>query len=144
MTHGGRLELNEGSCVRLLPEYRKQVGSYDFVHCRTDDAKVFRKLNILDEFHREFLAIKVDRNLNSTNVIDALIDLFVISSSPACIRSDNDPEFITRAVRDWIAGVGAMTAKIEPLSPLENGYCESFNGVFSDELLNGAIFYNVR
>ena len=101
----GRLWLNDGSCVRLRPEYRNHVWSYDFVHCRTDDGKVFRTLNIIDEFSRECLAIKVDRKLNSTNVIDALI-------------SDNGPEFIAQAVRDWIAAVGIKTAYIEnPAAP---------------------------
>ena len=130
----GRLWLNDGSCVRLRPEYRNHVWSYDFVHCRTDDGKVFRTLNILDEFSRECLAIKVDRKLNSTNVIDALTDLFIMRGSPAFIRSDNGPEFIAQAVREWIAAVGAKTAYIEPGSPWENGYCESFNGRFRDEL----------
>ena len=82
----GRLWLNDGSCVRLRPEYRNHVWSYDFVHCRNDDGKVFRTLNILDEFSRECLAIKVDRKLNSTNVIDALTDLFIMCGSPAFIR----------------------------------------------------------
>ena len=111
----GRLWLNDGSCVRLRPEYRNHVWSYDFVHCRTDDGKVFRTLNILDEFSRECLAIKVDRKLNSTNVIDTLTDLFILRGSPAFIRSDNGPEFIAQAVRDWIAAVGAKTAYIEVL-----------------------------
>ena len=101
-------------------------------------------MNILDEFSRECLAIKVDRKLNSTNVIDALTDLFILRGSPAFIRSDNGPEFIAQAVRDWIAAVGAKTAYIEPGSPWENGYCESFNGRFRDELLNGEIFYSLR
>ena len=140
----GRLWLNDGSCVRLRPEYRNHVWSYDFVHCRSDDGKVFRTLNILDEFSRECLAIKVDRKLNSTNVIDALTDLFILRGSPAFIRSDNGPEFIAQAVRDWIAAVGAKTAYIKPGSPWENGYCESFNGRFRDELLNGEIFYSLR
>ena len=140
----GRLWLSDGSCVRLRPEYRNHVWSYDFVHCRTDEGKVFRTLNILDEFSRECLAIKVDRKLNSTNVIDALTDLFILRGSPAFIRSDNGPEFIAQAVRDWIAAVGAKTAYIEPGSPWENGYCESFNGRFRDELLNGEIFYSLR
>ncbi|MDC3222258.1 IS3 family transposase [Planktomarina sp.] len=140
----GRLWLNDGSCVRLRPEYRNHVWSYDFVHCRTDDGKVFRTLNILDEFSRECLAIKVDRKLNSTNVIDALTDLFIMRGFPAFIRSDNSPEFIAQAVREWIAAVGAKTAYIEPDSPWENGYCESFNGRFRDELLNGEIFYSLR
>jgi len=101
-------------------------------------------LNILDEFSRECLAIKVDRKLNSRNVTDALTDLFILRGSPAFIRSDNGPEFIAQAVRDWIAAVGAKTAYIEPGSPWENGYCESFNGRFRDELLNGEIFYSLR
>lgn len=104
----GRLWLNDGSCVRLRPEYRNHVWSYDFVHCRTDDGKVFRTLNILDEFSRECLAIKVERNLNSTSVIDALTDLIILRGSPAFIRSDNGSEFIAQAVRDWIAAVGAI------------------------------------
>ena len=85
-------------------------------------AKVFRTLNILDEFSRECLAIKVERKLNSTSVIDALTDLIILRGSPAFIRSDNGPEFIAQAVRDWIAAVGAKTAYIEPGSPWENGY----------------------
>ena len=140
----GRLWLNDGSCVRLRPEYRNHVWSYDFVHCRTDDGKVFRTLNIIDEHSRECLAIKVKRKLNSTDVIDVLTDLFILRGAPAFIRSDNGPEFVAQAVRDWIAAVGAKTAYIEPGSPWENGYCESFNGRMRDELLNGEIFYSLR
>jgi transposase InsO family protein len=102
------------------------------------------KLVARDEFSRECLAIKVDRKLNSTNVIDALTDLFIMRGSPAFIRSDNGPEFIAQAMRDWIAAVGAKTAYIEPGSPWENGYCESFNARFRDELLNCEIFYSLR
>ena len=114
------------------------------VHCWTDDGKVFRTLTILDEFSRECLAIKVERKLNSANVIDALTDLFILRGAPAFIRLDNGPEFIAQAVRDWTAAVGTKTAYIEPSSPWENGYCESFNGRFRDELLNGEIFYSLR
>ncbi|MEM8803980.1 MAG: IS3 family transposase [Pseudomonadota bacterium] len=134
-----RLWLNDGSCVRLRPERRNHVWSYDFVHCRTDDGKAFRTLNILDEFSRECLAIRVKRKLNSTDVIDALTDLFILRGPPVHVRSDNGPEFVAQAVRDWIAAVGAKTAYIEPGSPLswfaskplpgsawENGYVESF------------------
>ena len=85
----GRLWLNDGSCVRLRPEYRNHVWSYDFVHCRTDDGKAFRALNILDEHSRECLTIRVKRKLNSTDVIDALSDLFIMRGVPAFIRSDN-------------------------------------------------------
>ncbi|WP_171230819.1 IS3 family transposase, partial [Ruegeria sp. HKCCA4008] len=140
----GRLWLNDGSCVRLRPEFRNHVWSYDFVHCRTDDGKAFRTLNILDEYSRECLAIRVERKLNSTDVIDVLTDLFILRGAPSFIRSDNGPEFVAQAVRDWIAAVGAKTAYIEPGSPWENGYCESFNGRFRDELLNGEIFYSLR
>ena len=140
----GRLWLNDGSCVWLRPEYRDHVWSYDFVHCRTNDGKVFRTLNILDEFSRECLTIRGRRKLNSTDVIDALTDLFIIRGVPAFIRSDNGPEFIALAVRDWINAVGAKTAYIEPGSPWENGYCESFNARFRDEMLNGEVFQSLR
>ena len=140
----GRLWLNDGSCVRLRPEYRDHVWSYDFVHHRTDDGKVFRTLNILDEHSRECLAIRVKRKLNSTDVIDTLTDLFILRGVPAYIRSDNGPEFAAEAVRSWINAVGAKTAFIEPGSPWENGYCESFNARFRDELLNGEIFYTLK
>ena len=140
----GRLWLNDGSCVRLRPKYRNHVWSYDFVHHRTDEGKAFRTLNILDEFSRECLAIRVQRKLNSTAVIDALTDLFILRGVPAYIRSENSPEFVAPAVRDWIKSVGARTAYIEPGSPWENGYCESFNARFRDELLNGEVFYSLR
>ena len=140
----GRLWLNDGSCVRLRPEYRNHVWSYDFVHCRTDDGRAFRTLNILDEHSRECLAIRAERKLNSTDVIDLLTDLFILRGVPAYIRSDNGPEFIAEAVRNWIKAVGTKTAYIEPGSPWENGYCESFNGRMRDELLNGEIFYSLR
>ena len=140
----GRLWLNDGSCVRLRPVHRNHVWSYDFVHCRTDEGKAFRTLNIIDEFSRECLAIRVKRKLNSTDVIDALTDLFILRGAPRFIRSDNGPEFVALAVRDWIAAVGARTAYIEPGSPWENGFCESFNGRMRDELLNGEIFYSLR
>ncbi len=140
----GRLWLNDGSCVRLRPEHRNRVWSYDFVHCRTDDGKVFRTLNILDEISRECLAIKVERRLNSNSVLDALSDLFILRGVPDFIRSDNSPEFVAQTVQDWIAAVGARTVYIEPGSPWENGYCESFNARFRDEMLNGEIFYSLR
>ena len=128
---------------RLVPRLRGGR-LYDFVHYRTDDGKAFRTLNILDEFSRECLAIRVQRKLSSTDVIDALTDLFILRGPPAWIRSDNGPEFVAQAVRDWIAAVGAKTAYIEPGSPWENGHCESFNARFRDELLDGEIFYSLR
>ncbi len=140
----GRLWLNDGSCIRLRPEYRDHVWSYDFVHHRTDDGRAFRALNIIDEHGRECLAIRVKRKLNSIDVIDVLTDLSILRGVPAYIRSDNGPEFIAEAVRNWIRAVGAKTAYIEPGSPWENGYIENFNARFRDELLNGEIFYSLR
>ena len=140
----GRLWLNDGSCIRLRPWHVDHVWSYDFVHHRTEDGRAYRALNIIDEFSRECLAIRVKRKLNSTDVIDALTDLFIIRGVPAYIRSDNGPEFIAEAVRQWIKAVGSQTAYIELGSPWENGYCESFNARFRDELLNGEIFYSLK
>ena len=139
----GRLWLNDGSCVRLRPEHPNHVWSYDFVEGRTHNGRKFRMLNIIDEFTRECLAIRIDRKLNSTDVIDVLSDLFILRGVPGHVRSDNGPEFIAEAVREWIIAVGAKTAFIEPGSPWENGYCESFNSKLRDELLNGEIFYSL-
>ena len=140
----GRLWLNDGSCVRLRPERPNHVWSYDFVEDRTHNGRKFRMLNVIDEFTRECLAIRVDRRLKSTDVIDVLSDLFILRGVPGHVRSDNGPEFIAKAVREWIAAVGARTAFIEPGSPWENGYCESFNSKLRDELLNGEVFYSLR
>lgn len=112
-----RLWLNDGSCIRLRPERLNHVWSYDFVEARTHDGRKFRMLNLIDEFTRECLAIRVSRKLNSTDVIDVLSDQFILRGVPGHIRSDNGPEFIAKAVRDWIAAVSARTAYIEPGSP---------------------------
>ena len=109
-----RLWLNDGSCIRLRPERLNHVWSYDFVEARTHDGRKFRMLNLIDEFTRECLAIRVSRKLNSTDVIDVLSDQFILRGVPGHIRSDNGPEFIAKAVRDWIAAVSARTAYIEP------------------------------
>ena len=139
-----RLWLNDGSCVRLRPERPNHVWSYDFVSDRTHDGRAFRMLCVIDEFTRENLTIRVARKLKATDVIDVLADLFILRGVPTHIRSDNGPEFVATALREWIAAVGAKTAYIEPGSPWENGYCESFNGKLRDELLNGEIFYTLN
>lgn len=138
----GRLWLNDGSCIRLRPEHPNHVWSYDFVESRTHNGRKFRMLNIIDEFTRECLAIRIGRKLNSTDVIDVLSDLFILRGVPGHGRSDNGPEF-AKVVRGWIGAVGAKTAFIEPGNPWENGYCESFNSKLRDELLNGEIFYSL-
>ena len=114
--------------------------AYDFVEDRTRDGRKVRLLNVVDEFTRECLSIRVARKLSSTEVIDVLADLFILRGAPGFIRSDNGPEFVAIAVRQWIGGVGAKTAFIEPGSPWENGYVESFNGKLRDELLNVEVF----
>ncbi len=101
-------------------------------------------LNVIDEFTRECIAIRVERKLKAVDVIDVLSDLFILRGIPTHIRSDNGPEFIAKALREWIAAVGAKTAYIMPGSPWENGYCESFNSKLRDELLNGEIFYTLK
>jgi transposase InsO family protein len=140
----GRLWLNDGSCVRKRPEYRNHVWAYDFVQGRTHNGKAFRILTVIDEYTRECLALKVERKLKSIDVIDSLADLFILKGVPSYIRSDNGPEFTAKALREWITRIGAKTLFIEPGSPWENGYNESFNGKLKDELLNGEIFYTLR
>ena len=139
-----RLWLNDGSCIRLRPERANHVWAYDFVEDRTHDGRKIRMLNIVDEFTREALAIRVARRLNSNDVIDMLSDLFILRGVPAHIRLDNGPEFIAKAVQEWIKAVGAQTAYITPGSPWENGYIESFNARLRDEFLNGEIFYTLQ
>ena len=131
----GRLWLNDGSCVRLRPEYRNQVWSYDFAHHRTDNGRAFRTLIILDEHSRECLAIWVQRKLNSREVIDSLTDLVIL---PVYIRPDNGPRVHYRGCQGLDQG---GCSKRPPESSREHGYCESFNGRMQDELLNGEIFY---
>lgn len=140
----GRLWLNDSSCIRLRPEYPNHVWSYDFVEDRTHNGRKIRMLNVIDEFTRECIAIRVERKLKAVDVIDVLSDLFILRGIPTHIRSDNGPEFIAKALREWIAAVGAKTAYIMPGSPWENGYCESFNSKLRDELLNGEIFYTLK
>ena len=139
-----RLWLTDGSCIRLRAEYPNHVWSYDFVEDRTHEGRKLRLLNIIDEFTHECLAIRVARKLKSIDVIDALSDLFIMRGVPQHIRSDNGPEFIAKAVQDWIAAAGAKTAYIAPGSPWENGFIESFNARLRDELLDGEIFYTLR
>ena len=140
----GRLWLNDGSCVRLRACWPNHVWSYDFVEARTHDGRKFRMLCLIDEFTREALAIRVKRKLNSTDVLEVLADVMICRGTPQYIRSDNGPEFIALALRKWIADVGTQTAYIEPGSPWENGYCESFNSKLRDELLNLEVFYSLR
>jgi transposase InsO family protein len=136
----GRLWLNDDSCLRLRPQHKDHVWSYDFVSARTSDGRAFRMLNIIDEYTRECLAILVKRRITSEDVIDQLFNLFILRGIPEHLRSDNGPEFTARSIRKWLEDIGIRTLFIEPGSPWENGYIESFNGKLRDELLNREIF----
>jgi putative transposase len=141
----GRLWLNDGSCIRLRPQHKDHVWSYDFMVARTSDGRAFRILTVLDEYTRECLAIRVERRLSSEDVIDQLFQLIVLRVViPEHIRSDNGPEFTAKAVRKWLARLGVKTLFIEPGSPWENGYIESFNGKLRDELLNRELFTTLK
>ena len=139
-----RLWLNDGSCIRLRATHPNHVWSYDFVMDRTHNGKAFRMLTVIDEFTHESLAIKTKRQLNSTDVLECLNDLFTERDVPEHIRSDNGAEFTAIAVREWLSAARVRTLFIEPGSPWENGYNESFNGTLRDELLNGEIFYTLK
>ena len=140
----GRLWLNDGSCIRLRPQRKDHVWSYDFVADRTEDGRPLRILTVMDEYTRECLAIDVGRHLTSEDVLERLGDLFVARGLPEFIRSDNGPEFTAGAVRAWLARLGVGTLFIEPGSPWENGTIESFNGKLRDELLNGELFTTLQ
>jgi len=140
----GRLWLNDGSCIRLRPERRNHVWSYDFVEAQTHDGRKVRLMTLIDEFTRECLAIRVARPINSLGVLETMADVMLVRGIPEHIRSDNGPEMTAKIVRGWLASVGAKTLYIEPGSPWENGYCESFNGKLRDELLNGEIFCSLK
>jgi len=139
----GRLWLNDGSCIRLRPEYEDHVWSYDFMAARTADGRALRIFNIIDEYTRQCLATLVKRRITSEDVIDQLFNLFIFRAIPEHIRSDNGPEFTAQVIRRWLNRLGVKTLFIEPGSPWENGYTESFNGKLRDELLNRETFYTL-
>lgn len=130
-----RLWLADGSCVRLRPSHKNHVWSYDFVMDRTSEGRSFRMLTLIDEHTRECLAIDVARSLKSEDVLERLSDLFVRRGVPKYLRSDNGSEFTATKVREWLGRVGVKTLFIQPGSPWENGFIESFNGKLRDELL---------
>lgn len=140
----GRLWLNDGSCIRLRPERPKHVWSYDFVQARTHDGRSLRLLTLIDEYTRECLAVRVARRLNSHHVIEVLGDAMLTHGVPEHVRSDNGAEMRADRVQKWLGTLGTKPLFIEPGSPWENGYCESFNGKLRDECLNGEIFYSLK
>ena len=140
----GRLWLSDGSCIRLRPLHPNHVWAYDFVFARTEDGRLVKILTMIDEFTRECLALRAARHLGSDDVLQCLSELCTWRGVPEHIRSDNGGEFTAKAVRRWLQRFGAQTLFIEPGSPWENGYNESFNGKLRDEFLNGELFYTLQ
>jgi len=138
-----RIVMNDGSCIRLRPEHKNHVWSYDFVEDKTMDGRKVRWLNIIDEHEHECLASIPRRSWRNSDVISALSEIMILRGSPEYIRSDNGPEFIAKKLRKWLSDIGVITTYIEPGSPWENGYVESFNARMRDEFLNGELFGNL-
>ena len=139
-----RLGNREGGCLRRRAEHPDHVWAWDFVFDRTANGRALKWLSIVDEYTRECLALEVDRGMTSEGVLDVLRDLFVIRGVPKHIRSDNGPEFIAQAIRRFLSAAGVGTLYIEPGSPWQNGYAESFHSRLRSELLDAEIFENVR
>jgi len=138
-----RIFLSDGNCVRLRANHSNHVWSYDFVDDRSMDGRKIRWLNIVDENDHVCLASVPRRSWRGNAVINTLSDIMLFRGVPEYIRSDNGPEFISKHLRKWLSDVGAITTYIEPGSPWENGFIESFNSRMRDEFLNGESFGNM-
>jgi putative transposase len=138
-----RMGTSTNACHRRKPRYKDHVWGYDFVSERTERGGQMKLLSVVDEFTRECLAIEVERKFTGQDVVNVLKELFAIRGRPKHLRSDNGPEFACKAVRKWLRQSGVGTLFIEPGSPWENGYIESFNGKLRDECLNGELFLNM-
>ncbi len=132
------------ACHKKKPEHINHVWSYDFMSQRLENGRKARILSVLDEFTRECLTIDLGRRITAQDVIDVLRYLFLVRGEPAYIRSDNGPEFTAKKVKKWLSAMGVKTLFIEPGSPWENGYMESFNGHMRDECLDREIFVGME
>ena len=139
-----RLGHSENSCIRRRSERPNHVWSYDFLYDQTADGRQLKILPIVDEYTRECLTIEVERGMDSEDVVSTLEYLFEIRGEPEHIRSDNGSEFIAEAVRSWLARRGSKTLYIEPGSPWENAYSETFNSRLRDELLDREMFETLK
>jgi transposase InsO family protein len=137
------LGMSANSCVRRKAEHKDHVWTWDFIHDRTTSGRPLKWLSIVDEYTRECLALEVNRGITAEKVIDVLVELFRIRGVPQHIRSDNGPEFITRAIRRWLKHAGVETLYVKPGPPWENGYVESFHSRLRDELTNREEFTNL-
>jgi transposase InsO family protein len=134
---------SENSCTKRKAERKDHVWSYDFVMDRTEDGRRLKMMPIVDEHTRECLTIEVERSITAEEVVATLTYLFEERGEPAYIRSDNGPEFLAAAVKRWLEASGVRTLYIEPGSPWENAYSETFIGRFGDELLKREVFATV-
>jgi transposase InsO family protein len=139
-----RLGSSENGCTRLRAERPNHVWSYDFVMDQTAEGKRLKMLPVVDEFTRECLTIEVERSLVAEDVVSTLEYLFEVRGVPEHIRSDNGPEFIAEAVKSWLARRGSKTLYIEPGSPWENAYSETFNSRLRDEVLDREVFETLK
>jgi len=138
-----RMGTSDNACDRRRPRYKDHVWGYDFLSERTERGGQVKLLSVVDEFTRECLAIEVRRSFRGQDVVAALEELFASRGRPKYLRSDNGPEFACKAVRKWLGKSGVGTRFIEPGSPWENGYVESFNGKLRDECLNGELLLSL-
>ena len=136
--------VSANACDVRKAEHKDHVWTWDFVFDRTTNGTALKWLSLIDEHTRECLALTVDRGLTSEDVINTLAELFKTRGVPKCIRSDNGPEFISKAIRAWLARLGIEVLYIAPGSPWENGYVESFHSKFRDEFLNRELFETLR
>lgn len=130
----------ENACSIRRAEHPNHVWTYDFVHDETSDGRKLKLLVVMDEFTRLCLRIEVGRSMTAKGVVRVLAELVQIHGEPGAIRSDNGPEFIAGAVRAWLLSAGIETLYIEPGSPWQNGYCESFNSRLRAEFLDKELF----
>jgi len=135
-----RLGSSANGCVRRPAEHKDHVWAWDFLHDRSSDGRPLKWLTLVDEYTRECLALEVGRGMTAAAVCTVLARVVRERGAPVHIRSDNGPEFIAKAVREWTAKAGLQTLYIEPGAPWENGYAESFNSKVRDELLNAEEF----
>jgi putative transposase len=133
-------DVSENGCTRKRAEHKDHLWSYDFVMDRTDDGRRLKMLAIVDEYTRECLSIEAERSITARDVVKVLTKLFELRGEPAFIRSDNGPEFVAKVVKRWPEASGVETLYIEPGSPWENAYAETFIGRFGDELLKREVF----
>ena len=139
-----RFGTNANGIDRAKASHRNDVWCWDFVHDRDERSRPLKWLTIIDEFTRECVALEVAGSMRSGDVIQVLINAFKARGAPNHIRSDNGPEFIAHAIQKFMSATDVKTLYIEPGSPWQNGFAESFNSRVRDELLNAEIFMDVR